>query len=369
MAKGKYKKDQSLDSSTYKSPSMITSEFQGVTEGEVFKRDLAMAEDETLSNIKRLTGGLTGMSLMETLLFGLSGDDDKLAYEQAMDDKADNPEGYLSILRRNKIQSDALAEKSAFDEGVDGMIAAIGDNVVTYKLNEGGNFLEPTSWQLPDRYKNLSVEQRNYIKTGIADTLRSAGYSESTFDTVAMGDTESMVFSKQQINENYGRFGIRRKKDTFEGQAYTTDNIDPFTDNNAMKALTRGEKLEMFGEVVKDRGGEILEDLGDAYNKYKPTFKIAKSKISEGADFIKNKLEKNVNILKDQFASRGRAPQNNSAFYNTKVNNEPSAPIIPEKYSGFAAELRSQNVPEAIIAERVANQMKLDQEANERYSN
>ncbi len=368
MAKGKYKKDQSLDSSTYKSPSMITSEFQGVTEGEVFKRDLAIAEDDTLSNIKRVTGGLTGMSLMETLLFGLSGDDDKLAYEQAMDDKADNPEGYLSIFRKNRIQSDALAQKSDFDEGVDGMISAIGDNVVTYKLDEGGSFLEPTSWQLPDRYKNLSVEQRNYIKTGIADTLRNAGYSESTFDTVNMGDTESMVFSKQQINENYGRFGIRRKKDTFEGQSFATDNIESF-DDNVMREKTRMEKAEMFGEVVKERGGEIVEDIGDAYDKYKPTFNIAKGKISEGADFLKDKLEKNVGILKDQFANRGRAPQNNSAFYNTKVNNEPSAPIIPEKYSGFAQELRGQGVPEGIIAERVANQIKLDQEANERYSN
>jgi len=295
--KGKYKKDTSLDSSTYKSPTMITSEFQGVTEGKIFEDDYNAVMDDTTNTLLTATGGLTGMNLVETALLGMAGPDAEEAYQKAMEDKAENKYtykdqtytgDYVPILQRPRVHDAALAEKSEFDQGVEGMIKAIGDNVVTYKLSGDGDFLTPSSWTLDSKYHNLPLDQRQYIKEGIADTLSNKGYKAGDLDTVYMGDDERMAFSKSGISEHYGRFGIRRKPDTFEGQKVSVDGIEPY-DDNIMREKSWLEKKQMGAGVAFERTkegiGDSVEYGKELWGTYKPTFENVTSyfgKLFEG---------------------------------------------------------------------------------------
>lgn len=404
--KGKYKKDTSLDSSTYKSPTMITSEFQGVTEGKIFEDDYDAVMDDTTNTLLTATGGLTGMNLVETALLGMAGEEAEDAYRQAMEDKAENKYtykdqtytgDYVPILQRSRVHDAALAEKSEFDQGVQGMMKAIGDNVVTYKLSGDGDFLTPSSWTLDSRYHNLPLGQRQYIKEGIADTLSNKGYKSGDLDTVYMGDDEKMAFSKSGISENYGRFGIRRKPDTFAGEKVSVDGIEP-NNPNIMKEMSWMEKKQLGAQVAFERAkegiGDAVEFGKESWETYKPTFEQLKSgemlnktlKLFEGrpkpsnetTPYGKTKPDQgfgegtNSGVLPEEiivpsFTIEGTSEQQRQEGYsNSSDNMVRNEEIIPEAFKKYFNEQVAAGKDATLVYEEIMNKVSTE-EAYRKY--
>ncbi len=326
--KGDYKKDKSLDWGEYKSPSMIASEFEGKKGMLDFQDDWDVAHSDLIAGVQMLDAGMTGAMGAGDLLWGLTPDEGKEAYEQAMKEKASARKSgveYKSILDKWREAPALEAQKTYKEETMsmaeDMLVQSVGDNIIRHSMNPDGTYMDASTWKLPDEYQRLSERERRAIREGVSvhaqEYLRAQGIPEKDwkdyYDTAYMTGDGRVILEGGEISQTRGPFKLFRRQDEFEGRRTTIEDprsagIHQYYEDERQRDYPGKQMFGIWGDRIQ-KFGESIE--GPDFSDFKNDMK------KWGKDMDKKRQD-----LMDRFGKWATPPESSTPYGDTKPGSE-----------------------------------------------